>query len=332
MRASAIVGHAQQNDVAPLFHEDQAMSIRLNVSLAAIKKNNSDSIYFPTSLHYKELQGTWDSIPISIRARGNFRRKHCFFPPMRIKISKNAAKGTPFTGTKSLKLVLPCESAKNSNHLLMKEYICYELYKPITPFSFETRLLEITMKDESGRQPKTYQLAGFFIEDDDAAARRLQAKPVDEPKLNPLQLGDTSSLRLDLFQYMIANTDYSTTFSHNVKTIKTEDGRYIPIPYDFDMAGFVNAPYATFDESLGIRSVHERVYKGFCRNEKVTEFVRNEYVELEPEINKVIDRYESQFEAKEFTALRKYMSEFFTTMKNDTFYREQIIRKCRTLN
>ena len=57
------------------------------------------------------------------------------------------------------------------------------------------------------------------------------------------------------------------------------------------MAGFVNAPYATFDESLGIRSVYERVYKGYCRNEKVMEFVRQEFIVLEPEINDVIDRY-----------------------------------------
>ena len=129
---------------------------------------------------------------------------------------------------------------------------------------------------------------------------------------------------------MIANTDFSTTFSHNIKIIRTENGRFIPIPYDFDMAGFVNAPYATFDKSLGIRSVYERVYKGFCRTEKVTEFVRQEFIVLEPEINKVIDRFETQFETKEFTALRKYMGEFFVTMKNDAFFRQQIILQCRT--
>ena len=45
------------------------------------------------------------------------------------------------------------------------------------------------------------------------------------------------------------------------------------------MAGFVNAPYATFDESLGIKGVHERVYKGYCRNEGITEFVRQEFIQ-----------------------------------------------------
>ena len=322
--------HAQQPVIPQLFQEDRPMAIRLDVSLADVRKNKNDSTYFPTTLRYKDTQGVWDSLPVTVRARGNFRRKHCFFPPIRVKINKNASKGTPFAGNKNLKLVLPCQSDKNANQLVMKEFICYQLYEPVTSNTFDTRLLEVTLSDASGKQPRVYQLTGIFVEDDDAAARRLNATAIDEPKINPLQLQDTSVLRFDLFQYMIANTDFSTTFSHNVKTIKINDGRYIPIPYDFDMAGFVNAPYATFDESLGIRSVHERVYKGYCRDETITQIVRNEYIGLEPEIIAVIDRYKNQFEPKEFTALRKYMDEFFTMLKNDSFYREEIIRNCRT--
>ena len=106
---------------------------------------------------------------------------------MRIKISKLDSKGTLFEGTKSLKLVLPCQADKNANHLAMKEYICYQLYEPITSHYFNTRLLDISLRDSSGKQPKTYQLTGFFLEDDDAAARRFHAKAVDEPKISPSQ-------------------------------------------------------------------------------------------------------------------------------------------------
>ena len=70
-----------------------------------------------------------------------------------------------------------------------------------------------------------------------------------------IQRPAASSLRLDFFQYMIANTDFSTQFLHNIKAIQTKNGRFIPIAYDFDMSGVVNAPYATFDEKLGIKSV-----------------------------------------------------------------------------
>ena len=54
-----------------------------------------------------------------------------------------------------------------------------------------------------------------------------------------------------MFQYMIANTDWSTTFLHNAKLIQLNDTKkYIPLAYDFDMAGFVDAPYAVADPSL----------------------------------------------------------------------------------
>jgi hypothetical protein len=321
---------AQQPETVSLFRDEQPLSAEFSILMGEVKKNKSDSTYFSTTLRYKDVQGVWDSIPITIRARGNFRRKHCFFPPMRIKIDKDDAKGTLFAGTKSLKLVLPCQVGKNSNDLVLKEYMCYQLYEPVTTYTFATRLVDITLYDRSGKQPKAYKLTGFFIEDDDASARRLHAKVVDGTKFNPMQLEDTSSLRLDLFQYMIANTDFSTTFAHNLKVVKTKTGQYIPIAYDFDMAGFVNAPYATFDESLGIKGVYERVYKGYCRNERITELVRQEFIQREHEINGVMDRNRNYFEPKEFDTMRKYMNEFFKTMKNDTFYREQIVRKCRT--
>jgi hypothetical protein len=83
---------------------------------------------------------------------------------------------------------------------------------------------------------------------------------------------------------MIANTDFSTTFFHNIKVFKTTDGKNVPVPYDFDMAGVVNAPYATVDPKWEIKSVRERAYKGYCRNDKVAEHVRREYLNREQEI------------------------------------------------
>jgi hypothetical protein len=38
------------------------------------------------------------------------------------------------------------------------------------------------------------------------------------------------------------------------------------VPYDFDLSGFVHAPYATPDPRIGIRSVLDRLYRGPCRS------------------------------------------------------------------
>ena len=74
-----------------------------------------------------------------------------------------------------------------------------------------------------------------------------------------------------MFNYMIGFLDWSPVYFHNVLLIRTEDGRYITVPYDFDFAGVVNARYATappeITERYGFRRVTRRLYRGFCRPE-----------------------------------------------------------------
>ena len=320
---------AQESKQSILFSSQQPLSIRLDVSLGKVRKHTDDSTFISVVVHYKTPEGLWDSIPSSVRTRGHFRKKHCFFPPLRIKFKKKNTDGTVFEGTKSLKLVMPCQSFKTSNDLILKEFLCYQLYEAASPYVFRTRLVDITLNDQD-KSVKTYQLQGIFIEDDDAAAKRYNAKVFEHPKFDPLQFQDTSSLRLDFFQYMIGNTDFSTTFLHNIKAIQTKNGRFIPIAYDFDMSGVVNAPYATFDEKLGIKSVRERYYKGYCRDEKVAQAVREDYINREQSIIAVIGAFDKFFDSKEIEGLKKYLNEFFVTIKNDRAYHESLIGKCRS--
>ena len=320
---------AQESKQAILFSSQEPLSMRLDLSLSKVRKHTDDSTYIAIVVHYKTPEGLWDSIPSSVRTRGHFRKKHCFFPPLRIKFKKKDANGTLFEGTKSLKLVMPCHGYQTSNDLILKEFLCYRLYEAACPYVFRTRLVDITLNDQ-GKNGNTYQLQGILIEDDDAAAERYNAKVFEHPKFDPLQFQDTSSLRLDFFQYMIANTDFSTTFLHNIKAIQTKNGRFIPIAYDFDMSGVVNAPYATFDEKLGIKSVRERYYKGYCRDEKVAQAVREDYINREQSIIAVIGAFDKFFEPKEIEGLKKYLNEFFVTIKNDRAYSERLIGKCRS--
>lgn len=320
---------AQKSDIPPLFQDEKPLTARLNYAMSKIKNSENDTTYFSSVLAYKNEKDGWDSLAITLRARGDFRRKHCFFPPLRLKIKKNDAKETPFAGNKSLKLVVPCMVAKNSHDLIMKEYLCYQIYKAVTPYSFNTRLVDITLGNVSGKQTKTYPVLAFFIEDDDLMAKRLDGKVIDSINVRPYQFHDTSAIRHDFFEFMVANTDWSSTFFHNIKVIQTASKKYIAIPYDFDMAGVVNAPYSVADESLNITSVRERLYRGFCRSDGLTEFMRAEYIRLEPKIIEVINRFEGSLDPKEFAGVRKYMDEFFTILKDDRKFKQSIAQKCR---
>src|SRR6187551_744466 len=296
----------QNNTTTPLFQQSDLLPLRMAISFKDIKKNTTDSTFLPGILHYKNGDA-WDSIKISVRSRGQFRKKNCFFTPLHVKIKKEDALGTPFEGNKSLKLVLPCETSKGNNELLIREYICYKLYDEITRYTFNTRLVTIDLKESSSSKTKDFKVYGFFIEDDDLVAKRHHGKVVENLNLHPLGLQDTSAIKHDLFQYMISNTDWSTTFLHNAKLMKIEPNTFIPLAYDFDMSGFVDAPYAVVDATLNVASVTDRVYRGFCRkNDSVLQYVRRQYIGLEPQLRNTINKYSGYFDAKEVSTINKF--------------------------
>ena len=73
-----------------------------------------------------------------------------------------------------------------------------------------------------------------------------------------------------VLQYLIGNTDWSLVTSdtddeccHNVDLV-SRDGLIYTIPYDFDLSGLVNPPYAEPDPSLRISRVTVRRYRGYC--------------------------------------------------------------------
>ncbi|HRG79505.1 MAG TPA: hypothetical protein PL167_07835 [Cyclobacteriaceae bacterium] len=322
-----LVGKAQKADVPPVFQNQQPLTLSMTFSIKEVKKNTVDSVYIPSTLKFKNDAGAMDSIPVRIRARGNFRRANCFFPPIRMKMKKGDAEKTIFTGNKDFKLVLPCQSGKGGNDLIMKEYLCYKLLEPLTPYHFHTRLADLVLTDKSGK-PKTYNVRGFLIEDDDLIAHRFKGKVIEQ-QIHPMQLNDTASVVNDLFQYLVANTDWSSAMQHNMKVIQVSNKK-IPLAYDFDMAGLVNAPYATVNESLPISSVQERLYRGFCRNETTVQYVRSEYLRLEPELMRIISDHQSYFNERDYAGIRKFIEEFYVTLKSDKKFKDAIITGCRT--
>ncbi len=326
----SIASNSQSSPAIPIiFRETQPISLQLAFSLKTIEKNKSDTVYFPSYLKYKNEKEGWDSLTIGIRARGNFRRKHCNFPPLRIKMKKSHADATPFAGNKSFKLVMPCQGGKSGNTLIVKEYLCYKLLEPVSPYFFHTRLTDITLVDQSGKNLKSYSLTGFLIEDDDLIADRLSGKVIEQD-ISPKLINDTAAVINDFFEFMIANTDWSTTAQHNSKIVELPGHRKVPLPYDFDMAGLVNAPYATVNESLDIKSVQERLYRGYCHNESVMQYVRSEYLRLEPAIMNVMDEHQFYFNKNEFLQMKVFIEQFFSILKNDNQFKNAILLSCRS--
>ena len=329
LATSAISLHAQKANVTPLFENQQTLELRLTTSIKDIKKKTNDSTYLPGHLYVKNASGAWDSIQIEVRARGIFRRKNCYFTPIRIKVKKEHSKGTILDGNKSLKLVMPCENSSDKNDLLMKEYVCYKLYEKITPYTFNTRLANMEFREQDGKKVKVHQLRVFLIEDDDLVAKRYNAKIMENLNLHPLRLNDTSSLKHDMFQFMISNLDWSTTFLHNSKVMLQPTNRYIPLAYDFDMSGFVNPPYGVPNTDLGQEDMRDRIYRGFCRNEGVVQAVRKHYLSVEPAVMETLAQYEKEFPPRDYSTMKKYVEDFFAILKSDSDFKKKVVDGCR---
>lgn len=315
-----------------LFMNQDPLTIKLKMSIKEVKKNTNDSTYMESILYYKNKAEEYDSLKIDLRARGNNRRKNCYYAPLRLKLSKSVSKETPFEGNKKLKLVLPCLIESNNDDYVIKEYMAYKLYEIVTPVHFKTRLTNIEFMEKKGKRTIFKDLKGFLIEDVDNVAKRLNGNEIKR-RVMPLQQDDLASVRNSFFQYMIANTDFSTTYNHNGKLLFV-DKKIIPLPYDFDMSGLVDASYSVVSNvqnmNLDITEVTERAYKGYIRDESVFKQVRQEFIGNKRKIFVTIDGLEKYFNDKnQFIRARRFIESFFEIIVNEKSYKRRILDKVR---
>ena len=314
--------------VTKLFQEASPLEIQLSYSNKELRKDTNDSTYIDVEMKYKE-GGEWKILPVGLRARGNFRRAKCYFPPVKMKIKKSLAKGSLFEGNKKLKLVLPCMLESNNNDNIEQELLAYKLYEKISPYHFKTRKVKITMLEQKGKKIKEHTLDGFLIEDDKHVANRFEGK-VFERYIHPLAMDADSSVKNAFFQFLIGNTDFSVAYQHNGKLLYI-DKKIIPLPYDFDMAGLVDASYATVNTTLGIEAVTDRVYRGFKRDEEVLQSVRAHFLNIKSDLKAVVSNAKADFDnEKEYASAASYIDSFYAILEDDASFSKKILESVRT--
>ena len=327
---------AQKNLKSDVLFADQTiMDIKLNYSNKNVKKNTTDSTFIETDLNFFD-KDKWNTIPVSLRARGNFRRSKCYFPPIKMKIKKSQYKNTVFDGNKSLKLVLPCKTEDEKNDNILKEYIAYKIYELISPYYFKTRRVNIDFTEPKGKKSKTFFLKGFLIEDDSRLAKRFDGKVVEQ-FIHPMAMNGLTSVRHAFFQYLIGNTDFSVSFQHNGKLlyVKNESSpsekKINPLPYDFDMTGWVDPSYGFGNPTLGLNSLTDRVYRGFKRDTELMNTVRKEFVDSKEEIISLVNSFKPEFDSQsEFNNMKGFMDKFFEIIEDDNNFNKSILEKART--
>ena len=320
------------HELSPLFREESLLKIHIAYSKQNILTFSNDSTYLKSNIRYQKEGGVLNFIDVGIRARGNYRRSNCYFLPLRIKINEDISQETIFEEDRKLKMVLPCLNSSYSNDDVLKEFLAYKFYEILSPYHFETKLLRIELEEEKGKKIIHHDLIGIFIQDDDQVAYQYHGNEIKR-HIHPKNQDPVSSARNALFQYMIGNTDYSITYRHNEKLFYIDD-KIVPIPYDFDMSGLVNASYAVVsainNKNLPITKVTDRLYRGFDRDDKILQQIRIEFLNLEPDIYALMDRYQNYFRhPKEFKECKSYIEDFYKIIKDDKKFENRILKKER---
>ncbi|MFP5330382.1 MAG: hypothetical protein ACLGHC_09660 [Alphaproteobacteria bacterium] len=255
----------------PLFASSDLLRLTIRGPVNAIVRSRSEE-RAPGTL---AVAGTSTELPITLAGRGITRLQPdiCQFPPLWVRFTSPPPADSVFAGQKSLKLVTHCRASESFQQHVLLEYAAYRMFNALTPMSFKARLALIDYVDSSGKPVASRY--GFFIEDLGDVARRngLQEGKLP-PRIPTTALNPAAAARYGLFQHMIANHDWSMRAGpagdeccHNAKMLTPARGvaaGAIPVPYDFDYSGFVNAPYATPPDLLKISSVRQRQYRGYC--------------------------------------------------------------------
>lgn len=273
-----------------LFENTSSMEIELTGPMWSLVQNKEDRKEWPFRLRSDAIE-----LDLKIRARGNSRMRVCDFPPLRFNFKATDTDGTPFEGQDKLKLVTRCKKSSRSESDVLEEYAAYRIFSLWSDVSYRVQLVHMTNIDTDGRLKQAFKSSyGFLIEPLEQMVSRVNGSLTEVPAVSLGQLDKKQAALVYVFQYLIANTDWSFVTAendeyccHNIKLIKI-GSKLFPVPYDFDLSGIVNASYARPDPSLNISRVVMRRYIGFCTDTEILRGALNDITSREKEVMDII--------------------------------------------
>jgi hypothetical protein len=321
-------------DAYPLFDDDDTLNLVVEVPMKTLMSKAKQNPLLPGYLRYVDASGSEVSIAIDITTRGKSRLAQCAFPPLSITLIRDQVESTLFAGQRKLKIGTHCKKGTTYLNYLEQEFGIYKAYNLLSSHSFRVRKLNLTYRDIAKKRKDELHPA-FFIESDDEVAGRLGMAVIKSPEIKTSQLDAEQTSIYGLFQYLIANTDWSIKKGpgaedccHNGKVIGrpgTQEN-WVVLPYDFDQAGLINTEYALPALGLGIRTVRTRLYRGRCRhNDRLDETIAL--------FNDGRDKIEAALVPESLTpAARKsalaYIQAFYSTINDAEKLDKQIIGAC----
>ena len=315
----------------PLFASDAPIRVTIQGPVSSVARNAAKT----TAPQAATLTTAGESYPIRLSARGLSRRTGgiCSFPPLRVEFAQPPAATSVFAGQKRLKLVTHCKPSSGHQQHLLLEYAAYPIFNLLTPLSFKARLAQVDYAEPSGKV--TTSRLGIFLEEfDDVAKRNGLPESRVGHRIEVTQLEPQQAARVALFEYMIGNLDWSMragpvgeTCCHNAKLLSAAGGLHVPVPYDWDYSGMVDAPYAIPPEGIKVRNVRQRAYRGYCRHNAQVLAAAADFRSKRGAIEGLFSQIPGLEERTRRKALA-YLGSFFGEIATDDTVRANLLKDC----
>jgi hypothetical protein len=311
------------------FTDENVIEVTLTTDLKKIKTDKKVPTWQPANITMGFEDSTIIKEEIRIEPRGEYRKNNCEIASLMFDFkTPTSPKLSPL---KKLKMVAGCRTVSVDEEYLLKEYLVYKIYNIISIMSFKVRLLHINFKD-SKQKVKAYSQYAFLIEDMSDMSSRNNCREVKKRQFQQEATNRRHMTLVGLFQYMIGNTDWSVPKYHNIKLMVPKNDTFaLPytIPYDFDYCGLVDATYAVPNEELGIRSVRDRLYRGFERSQDELDEAVNIFKERKGRIMLTINSF-TLLSEKTRKNMASYLEDFYKTIDNKRTVKSAFISNART--
>jgi hypothetical protein len=313
-----------------LFGPDEPLEFTLAADFKQVFRSR-DTLNVRThkaTITVKDSSGNPVTIPVEISPRGHFRLRSdvCNFPPIRLIFPKSGLKGTPFAGQDALKLGTHCQQRDKEYHEYpVREHATYEVLNMFTEASFRSRLATVTYVPV-GEEKDQITRIGLLIEDEGDMSKRNAARVQTVRGGTFADMDPAQTALISVFAYFVGNTDFSVWSLHNVRLLATSDGRYVPVPYDFDWSGVVYARYAKPAPQLGIKTVQERLFRGPCLTPADLAPVFAKFTAQRAAIKELYARLPLENDYRK--RVNDYYDEFYETIGDQRRVRREFIDSC----
>lgn len=316
-----------------LFGDTSIMEITIVSDFKQLNRQKDTLKYQDALLKFALNDSVVVSRDIGIKARGNFRRETCSYPPIKLNFPKKTVRLEWLQTFDKIKMVGSCKPGTSYEQYLLSEYYVYKLFNILTDHSFRVRLLRVKYYDTGKRNQKKAEQTryAFIIEPHKAVAKRLDSRILKGGNF-PYNVFKPEDINLiAVFHYMIGNTDWSIPAQHNVKILEPKNSNSfirMAIPYDFDFCGIVDPPYAIPSDLLPIDDIKQRLFRGPCRDTKQYNQTLELFRDTRDEFYSLIQSsaYLTKSSKKRMTS---YLDSFYTTINDANLVNRELSVNCR---